>query len=96
MLQSWNEAAERSMLDGSNRLESLQMVNRTSQARIPWYRWRFSLPMILASVLFGWLAWKSLQDEEFSFGIRVRGTLVFAALASVFAWFEWRNRRRAK
>lgn len=62
-----------------------------SKTRVPSYRWRFSLAMIVCVTLFGWLAWESLEDDSFSFGLRMRGTLVFAALASISAWLEWRH-----
>ena len=65
------------------------MGMRMSQRRLPWYRWRFNVPIILFIILFGGLAWESLGDDDFSLGLRLHSAILFAILAVMFAWLQW-------
>ncbi len=69
------------------------MPLRFGRVRVSWYRWRLSLPLLLCVVLFAWSAWTSLTgDDEFSLSVRLPTGVTCAALAVLFAWFQWRDR----
>ena len=59
----------------------------------PWYRWRFSLPLIAAIALFLYVAQSFAADTTAPPHIRILGAGMFALAASGGVWLQWREIR---